>query len=67
MKGVIEKLRTVYYKVELSSTDLENLASEMLKNNTSEDILLMNRIQFNNAVNKAVKKVKLEGAVENNV
>ena len=63
MKGVIEKLRTVYYKVELSSTDLENLASEMLKNNTSEDILLMNRIQFNNAVNKAVKKVKLEGAV----
>lgn len=67
MKGVIEKLRTVYYKVELSSTDLENLASEMLKYNSSEDILLMNRIQFNNAVNKAVKKVKLEGAVENNV
>lgn len=67
MKGVIEKLRTVYYRVELSSTDLENLASEMLKYNSSEDILLMNRIQFNNAVNKAVKKVKLEGAVEKDV
>jgi len=61
MLGVMQTIQATYDKLDFSLEDLEKLAVEMLKEHSSEELINMNYFNFNKAVNKAVKKVKLTG------
>ena len=61
MLGVMQTIQATYDKVNFSLEDLEVLAVEMLKKHSSEELINMDYFNFNKAVNKAVKKVKLKG------
>jgi len=61
MLGVMQTIQATYDKLDFSLEDLEKLTVEMLKEHSSEELINMNYFNFNKAVNKAVKKVKLTG------